>query len=166
MKDLQVEGPAPGRAGGRQKSSGHPKFHPSTGRSGAGPPSTPLSRPDRPPPRFAPLRRALGSHWLDAARFAESHGFEYDKPRENAWRYRDYVIQSLNDDKPYDLFVKEQIAGDALEPATHDGIVATGFLVAGPYDEAGNTSVSALLKARIREEELEEMIAAVGQTFL
>jgi len=107
-----------------------------------------------------------GRHWLDVARFAESHGFEYDKIRENAWRYRDYVVQSFNEDKPYFQFVKEQIAGDALLPASREGIVATGFLVAAPYDEAGNTSASALLKARIREEELEEMIGAVSQTFL
>jgi len=107
-----------------------------------------------------------GRHWLDVARFAESQGFEYDKIREHAWRYRDYIVQSFNDDKPYFQFVKEQLAGDALAPVTHDGIIATGFLVAGPYDEAGNTSASALLKARIREEELEDMIAAVGQTFL
>src|SRR5438093_4061813 len=105
-------------------------------------------------------------HWLDLARFSESDGFEYDKMREHAWRYRDYVIRSLNEDKPYARFVAEQIAGDALEPVTLEGIAATGFLVAGPYDEAGNTSVSLSLKARIREEEMEDIIAAVGQTFL
>jgi hypothetical protein len=105
-------------------------------------------------------------HWLDLARFSESDGFEYDKMREHAWRYRDYVIRSLNEDKPYARFVAEQIAGDALEPVTLEGIAATGFLVAGPYDEAGNSSVSLSLKARIREEEMEDIIAAVGQTFL
>ena len=107
-----------------------------------------------------------GRHWLDVVRFAESHGFEFDRLRENAWRYRDYVIESLNRDKPYDAFVREQLAGDALSPQRGDAIVATGFLVAGPWDEAGYTSASALLKERIREEELEDMIAAVGQTFL
>ncbi len=105
-------------------------------------------------------------HWLDLARFSESDGFEYDKMREHAWHYRDYLIRSFNDDKPYARFAREQIAGDALEPATRDGIIATGFLVAGPYDEAGNSSVSVSLKARIREEEMEDVIAAVGQTFL
>jgi hypothetical protein len=105
-------------------------------------------------------------HWLDVARFAESHGYEFDRLRENAWRYRDYVVESLNGDKPYDRFVREQIAGDVLPDATRETIAATGFLVAGPWDEAGNTSASALLKERIREDELEEMIAAVGQTFL
>ena len=105
-------------------------------------------------------------HWLDLARFSESDRFEYDKMREHAWPYRDYVIRALNDDKPYARFVAEQIAGDTLEPITRDGIAATGFLVAGPYDEAGNSSVSTLLKARIREEEMEDVIAAVSQTFL
>jgi hypothetical protein len=105
-------------------------------------------------------------HWLDLARFSESDGFEYDKMREHAWPYRDYVIRALNDDKPYARFVAEQVAGDTLEPITRDGIAATGFLVAGPYDEAGNNSVSTSLKARIREEELEDVIATVSQTFL
>ncbi len=105
-------------------------------------------------------------HWLDAARFSESQGFEYDRIRDHAWRYRDYVIQSFNNDKPYPQFVKEQIAGDVLDAGAPDGIVATGFLTAGPWDEAGNGSVSTLLKARIREEELEDMLSAVGQTFM
>jgi len=105
-------------------------------------------------------------HWLDVARFSESDGFEYDKMREQAWPYRDYLIQSFNADKPYARFVLEQIAGDTLEPVTRAGIAATGFLVAGPYDEAGNSSASALLKARVREEEMEDIIAAVAQSFL
>jgi len=105
-------------------------------------------------------------HWLDVARFAESHGFEFDRLRDHAWRYRDYVVDSLNADKPYDDFIREQIAGDALPHPTSDSLVATGFLVAGPWDQAGYTSASALLKERIREEELEDMIGAVGQTFL
>jgi hypothetical protein len=105
-------------------------------------------------------------HWLDLARFSESDGFEYDKMREHAWPYRDYVIGALNDDTPYALFVTAQLAGDALEPRTREGLAATGFLVAGPYDEAGNNSASALLKARIREEELEDIVGTVGQTFL
>ena len=107
-----------------------------------------------------------GRHWLDVARFSESQGFERDKIREHAWRYRDYVIRSLNDDKPYDRFVIEQLAGDVPPDASAETVAATGFLVAGPYDEAGNSSASALLRARIREEELEDIISAVGQTFL
>jgi mono/diheme cytochrome c family protein len=104
-------------------------------------------------------------HWLDLARFSESDGFEFDKMREQAWHYRDYLVRSFNEDKPYAQFIREQIAGDALEPMTRDAIIATGFLTAGPYDEAGNTSASVLLKARIREEEMEDMIAGVSQTF-
>ena len=105
-------------------------------------------------------------HWLDAARYCESHGFEYDKLRPNAWHYRDYVLCSFNDDKPYDVFVKEQLAGDAIEPTTSDGIAATGFLVAGPWDEANNAQANVTLKAVGREDELEDMVSAVAQTFL
>lgn len=66
-------------------------------------------------------------HWLDLARYAESEGFKADETRPNAWRYRDYVIKSLNDDKPYDRFVQEQIAGDEMWPGNPEAAVATGF---------------------------------------
>ena len=66
-------------------------------------------------------------HWLDLARYAESEGFKADETRPNAWRYRDYVIRSLNADKPYDRFVREQLAGDELWPEDADARVATGF---------------------------------------
>ena len=105
-------------------------------------------------------------HWLDTVRFAESNGFEYDRLRENAWHYRDYVIRALNDDKPYAQFVKEQLAGDVMTPATRDGTIATGFLVAGPWDQAGHGAVSTTVRGKVREDEMEEMLAAVGQTFL
>ena len=107
-----------------------------------------------------------GRHWLDVARYTESQGFEYDKLRDNAWHYRDYVIKSFNDDKPYDRFMKEQVAGDVLEPVTTDGIVAASLLVCGPWDEAGNSQANATQKAITREEEMEDMISVVGQTFL
>ena len=68
-----------------------------------------------------------GRHWLDLARFAESDGFKDDAVRPNAWRYRDYVIRSFNEDKPYDRFVKEQIAGDELWPDNADARIATAF---------------------------------------
>jgi hypothetical protein len=87
-----------------------------------------------------------GRHWLDVVRFGESQGFERDKLRDHAWRYRDYVIRAFNEDKPYNRFVKEQIAGDMLEPVTAEGIVATGFLVAGPWDEVGATQQGALMR--------------------
>ncbi len=107
-----------------------------------------------------------GRHWLDLARYTESQGFEYDKLRDNAWHYRDYVIKSFNDDKPYDRFMKEQIAGDVLEPVSSDGIVGASLLVCGAWDEAGNSQANATQKAITREEELEDMISVVGQTFL
>src|SRR5262249_29730998 len=66
-------------------------------------------------------------HWLDLARYAESEGFKADETGPNAWRYRDYVIKSFNEDKPYDRFIKEQIAGDELWPDNPDALVATGF---------------------------------------
>jgi hypothetical protein len=73
-----------------------------------------------------------GRHWLDLARFAETDGYEYDAVRPNAWRYRDYVINSFNADKPYDRFIREQIAGDELWPDDPDALVATGFNLLGP----------------------------------
>ena len=107
-----------------------------------------------------------GRHWLDVVRYTESQGFEYDHPRSNAWHYRDYVIASFNDDKPYDRFIKEQIAGDAIEPVTREGIVATSLLVCGPWDQAGSSQANLTQRAITREEEMEDMISVVGQTFL
>ena len=107
-----------------------------------------------------------GRHWLDVARYTESQGFEYDKLRDNAWHYRDYVIKSFNDDKPYDRFMKEQVAGDVLEPVTSDGIVGASLLVCGPWDEAGNSQANATQRAITREEEMEDMISVIGQTFV
>ena len=81
-------------------------------------------------------------HWLDLVHFGETHGYDKDKPRPNAWPYRDYVIRALNDDRPYSRFVREQLAGDALYPGTLDGLAATGFLAAGPWDWIGHAEVS------------------------
>ena len=67
-------------------------------------------------------------YWLDLTRWAESHGYQHDIPRPYAWRYRDYVIESFNKDKPYDRFLKEQLAGDELEPYADESLIATGFL--------------------------------------
>src|SRR4030095_12853797 len=105
-------------------------------------------------------------HWLDVVRFGESQGFEYDRIRDHAWRYRDYVINALNSDKRYDQFIREQLAGDVLEAGTQEGIVATGFLVAGPWDQAGYASASQSVKAATREAEMEDMLGTIGQTFL
>ena len=73
-----------------------------------------------------------GRHWLDLARFGETDGFEHDPVRPNAWRYRDYVIASFNADKPYDQFIREQVAGDLLYPDDPAALVATGFNLLGP----------------------------------
>lgn len=80
-------------------------------------------------------------HWLDVVHFGETHGYDKDQPRPNAWPYRDYVIRSLNADKPYNRFIQEQLAGDVLFPGTPDGIEALGFLSAGPWDFIGHVEV-------------------------
>jgi mono/diheme cytochrome c family protein len=100
-----------------------------------------------------------GRHWLDVVRFAESHGFEMNQPRANAWPYRDYVIRSFNENKPYDLFIVEQLAGDAL------GVdEATGFLVAGSWDQV--KSPDPVLTANQRADELHDMVSTTGSAFL
>jgi cytochrome c553 len=97
-------------------------------------------------------------HWLDVVRFGETNGFELDAEREQAWRYRDYVVKSLNDDKPYDRFITEQIAGDELDPNSFEMRVATGFLRAGPqHVVAGNQDL-----AVNRQEWLTEVMFGVG----
>lgn len=102
-------------------------------------------------------------HWLDVVRFGESQGFERNDPRLNAWYYRDWVINSLNNDMPYDEFARMQLIGDLLKPGP-EGAASTGFLVAGIH----NTVVggSERMKKLAKQDELEEIIAAVGQTFL
>ncbi len=80
-------------------------------------------------------------HWLDVVHYADTHGYDKDKLRPNAWPYRDYVIRSLNQDKPYGQFVREQLAGDVLYPSTADGIAALGFIAAGPWDFVGHAEV-------------------------
>jgi mono/diheme cytochrome c family protein len=80
-------------------------------------------------------------HWLDVVHYGDTHGYDKDQPRPNAWPYRDYVIRALNDDKPYARFVQEQLAGDMLFPDTRDGIEALGFIAAGPWDLIGHAEV-------------------------
>jgi hypothetical protein len=103
-----------------------------------------------------------GRHWLDVVRFAESDGYEYDTHRPDAYRYRDYVIQSFNDDKPYNEFVREQLAGDEIDPANQTYLVASGFNRLGPLRKnAGNQDV-----ASSQNEVLTEMTNIVGAAFL
>ena len=102
-------------------------------------------------------------HWLDVVRFGESDGFERNGPRLNSWDYRDWVINALNNDMSYDEFVRMQLIGDLLKPGP-EGAASTGFLVAGIH----NTVVggSERMKKLAKQDEFEEIIAAVGQTFL
>ena len=80
-------------------------------------------------------------HWLDVVHYGETHGYDKDQPRPNAWPYRDYVIRAFNEDRPYARFVQEQIAGDVLFPDTRDGVEALGFVSAGPWDLIGHAEV-------------------------
>ena len=100
-------------------------------------------------------------HWLDVIRYADTHGFEVNTPRENAWPYRDYVIRSFNEDKPYDQFILEQLAGDGL-----DADEATGFLVAAAVllpEQIGKDDKS---KRLARQDALDEIIQGTGATLL
>src|SRR5262249_27570479 len=98
-------------------------------------------------------------HWLDVVRFAETTGFEVNTPRPNAWPYRDYVIRAFNENKPYDRFILEQIAGDIFGEEA-----ATGFLVAGPDDKV--KSPDPVLTANQRADELHDMVSTTGSAFL
>jgi hypothetical protein len=99
-------------------------------------------------------------HWLDLARYADSAGFKSDETRPNIWRYRDYVIRSLNADKPYDRFMREQIAGDELWPGDPDALIATGFNRHFP-DESNARNLM-----QRRQELLNDITDVVGSTFL
>jgi hypothetical protein len=102
-----------------------------------------------------------GRHWLDVARYADSNGFEHDFDRPNAWRYRDYVIRSFNQDKPYDVFLKEQLAGDELDHVTNDSLIATGFLRC--YAKVGYREND---NPQYRYDYLDDMIATIGRGIL
>jgi len=99
-------------------------------------------------------------HWLDVVRWADTGGFSNDYERSNAWRYRDYVIRSLNNDKPYNEFVREQLAGDEIDPENPEMMVATGFLRAGAYDNA------MVLAPVARQNFLDDLVNGVGQSLL
>ncbi|HEY4312149.1 MAG TPA: PSD1 and planctomycete cytochrome C domain-containing protein [Pirellulales bacterium] len=101
-------------------------------------------------------------HWLDLARFAESHGFEHDYDRLSAYHYRDFVIKALNQDLPYDTFVKWQIAGDEYEPENPLALMATGFLAAGVH----STQITKNQVEKERYDELDDMSATIGTAML
>lgn len=103
-----------------------------------------------------------GQHWLDVIRYAESEGFEYDRHLPDGWRFRDYVINSFNEDKPFERFITEQLAGDELEPTTPETLVAAGFHRLGPVRRnAGNPDI-----ALSRNEVLTERTDIIGSAFL
>ncbi len=81
-------------------------------------------------------------HWMDVVHYAETHGHDQDRPRPNAWPYRDYLIQALNADKPYARFLQDQIAADVLAPQEAQSIAALGFLATGPWDESSLMSIN------------------------
>jgi len=105
-----------------------------------------------------------GRHWLDVIRFGESHGYEQNHLRPNAWPFRDYIIRSFNQDKPFNRFIVEQLAGDQIAPDNPDVEVGTGFLVAGVHDTVGiaNEEGSRLQRAN----DLDDMVLATGAAFL
>jgi hypothetical protein len=105
------------------------------------------------------LGERWAQHWLDVIRYAETHGFETNRERPNAWPFRDWVVDALNHDLPYDQFVRGQLAGDALGSDT-----GTGFLVAGPYDLVKSQDINLTLMQR--QNELDGMINTTGTTFL
>jgi hypothetical protein len=105
-------------------------------------------------------------HWLDIVRFGESQGFERNKLRPNVWKYRDFVVEAFNSDLPYDDFIRWQIAGDVLQPDNPLAVIASGFLAIGPYDLTAYTNGTPDMQKFAREEELEGLVGAVGQTFL
>jgi hypothetical protein len=102
-----------------------------------------------------------GRHWLDVVRYADTGGYSNDFERPTAWRYRDYVIRSFNEDKPYDQFIREQIAGDELDPKNPEYLVATGFLRMGPWEHTGMS-----VAAETRQLWLDDVTHTTGAAFL
>ncbi len=98
-----------------------------------------------------------GRHWLDLVRYADSGGFERDHDWPNAFRYRDYVVNSFNSDKPYDRFIREQLAGDEIYPDSKEAMIATGYLRLGPDNNIKNE--------RTRMDELDDLVATTSLTF-
>ncbi len=103
----------------------------------------------------------FGQRWLDVARYADTGGFANDYSRPNAWRYRDYVVRSFNHDKPYNEFVRQQIAGDEMDDSKPENLVATGFLRMGPWEQTGMSVFK-----ETRGQWLDDVTDTVGQAFL
>jgi hypothetical protein len=107
-----------------------------------------------------PYGEKWGRHWLDLVRYAETHGYERDLPKPFAWRYRDYVIDSFNQDKPYDQFIREQIAGDELDTVTPETMTATGYYRLGIWDDEPADRLLA------KYDVLDGIVSTTGQVFL
>ncbi len=101
-----------------------------------------------------------GRHWLDVVRYADTAGGSNDYERPTAWRYRDYVVRSFNDDKPYDRFIVEQLAGDELDPKNPENLIATGYLRMGPWEHTGMS-----VEAVTRQEWLDDVTHTTGTAF-
>ncbi len=108
-----------------------------------------------------------GRHWLDIAHYGDTHGYDKDTRRDNAWPYRDYVISAFNSDKPYSRFIEEQIAGDVLFPTSPQALIATGFVAAGPWDVVGNLELKAgtVEREKTRLLDRDDMAANTFATF-
>lgn len=101
-----------------------------------------------------------GRHWLDVVRYADTNSFERDGNKPHSWRYRDYVIRAFNTDKPYDQFVREQLAGDELPQVTNDSVIATGYYRLGLWDDEPAD------RQQAKFDVLDDMVATTGQVFL
>ncbi len=107
-------------------------------------------------------------HWLDVAHYADTHGNDQDRPRPNAWPYRDYLVRAFNEDKPYARFIQEQLAGDILFPNDPQGVVAAGFLAAGPWDESSQKFIveDTVDKKIARNLDRDDMVMTTMSTFV
>ncbi|MFO0928384.1 MAG: DUF1549 domain-containing protein, partial [Gemmataceae bacterium] len=109
-----------------------------------------------------------GRHWLDVAHYGDTHGYDKDKRRDHAWPYRDWVVRQINADLPYPQFVRQQIAGDVLRPGDADGVTASGFVVAGPWDFVGQVELreGTVDKEKTRQLDRDDMVSTTVGTFM
>jgi len=109
-----------------------------------------------------------GRHWLDVVHYGDTHGYDKDKRRDHAWPYRDYVIGSFNADVPYSQFIREQVAGDVIWPGDPKGIIATGFIAAGPWDFVGHVELreGTVDKLKTRVLDRDDMVSSTMATFV
>jgi hypothetical protein len=107
-------------------------------------------------------------HWLDVVHYGDTHGYDKDKRRDNAWPYRDYVIRSINADIPYGRFIREQVAGDVLWPGDPRTVIATGFIAAGPWDFVGNLELreGTIDKLKTQLLDRDDMVSTTISTFV